>query len=75
MNKKDIRIGDILYWNTTGAYQSQISLKCKVLDVGKRFIWVLVYGNLGPTPVEVNDISIEPIYKVTNNNIKGVDIN
>ena len=75
MNKESIRIGDILYWNTTGAHQSQISLKCKVLDVGKRFIWVLVYGNLGPTSVELNDISIEPIYKVTNNNIKGVDIN
>ena len=75
MNKKDIRIGDVLYWNTTGAYQSKISLKCKVLDIGRRFIWVLVYGNLGPTPVEINDISIEPIYKVTNNNIKGVDIN
>ena len=70
MNKKDIRIGDILYWNTTGAYQSQISLKCKVLDIGKRFIWVLVYGNLGPTPVEINDISIEPKYKVTNNGVK-----
>ena len=66
MNKKDIRIGDVLYWNTTGAYQSKISLKCKVLDIGKKFIWVLVYGNLGPTPVEHNNISIEPEYKVTN---------
>ena len=66
MNKKDIRIGDVLYWNTTGAYQSQISLKCKVLDIGKRFIWVLAYGNLVPTPVEINDVSIEPKYKVTN---------
>ena len=66
MNKKDIRIGDVLYWNTTGAYKSQISLKCKVLDVGKKFIWILVYGNLGPTPVEIDDISVEPKYKVTN---------
>lgn len=66
MSKEDIIIGDVLYWNTTGAYQSQISLKCKVLDIGKRFIWVLAYGNLGPTPVEINDISIEPKYKVTN---------
>lgn len=35
MLKKDIKIGSILYWNTTGAYNSKISLKCEVMDVGK----------------------------------------
>ena len=35
MNKKDIKLNEILYWNTTGAYNSKISLKCEVIDIGK----------------------------------------
>lgn len=46
MLKKDIELGDILYWNTTGANNSRISLKCEVIDVGKMWIWVHVYGCL-----------------------------
>lgn len=71
MNKKDVKIDDVVYWNTTGAYQVKISLKCKVLDIGKKFIWILVYGNLGPTPVKLNEISTEPLSIVTNINIRG----
>lgn len=44
MLKKDIKLGSILYWNTTGAYNSKISLKCEVMDVGEIWIWVHVYG-------------------------------
>ena len=66
MNKKDIKIGDILYWNTTGAYNSNISLKCEVIDIGEKYIWILVFGNLGPTPVADNTLDIEPLYEVTN---------
>lgn len=35
MNKKDIKIGDILYWNTTGVFNINISLECKVIDIDK----------------------------------------
>lgn len=66
MNKGDIKIDDTLYWNTTGAYYTHVSLKCKVLDVGKKYIWVMVKGNLSPTPVNNKNLSKEPLYKVTN---------
>lgn len=67
MNKKDIKIGDILYWNTTGPYYgNEISLKCEVLDVGKKYIWVMVFGNLSPTPLEKSKLSVRPLHKVTN---------
>lgn len=67
MNKSDIHIGDLLYWNTNGAYNTKVSLKCKVLDIGKRFIWIMVNGNLSPTPIDPSKLSKEPLYKVTNN--------
>lgn len=66
MNKQDIKIGDILYWNTTGANQINISLKCRVFDIGKDYIWVLVNGNIGHTPIDPSKLSKEPLYKVTN---------
>ena len=65
MLKKDIKIGDVLYWNTTGAFNSKISLECKVIDKGK-WIWVLVNGNLGYSNVLSSQLSKEPLYKVTN---------
>ena len=65
MLKKDIKIGDILYWNTTGAFESKISLECKVIDKGK-WIWVLVNGNLGYSNVLSSQLSKEPLNKVTN---------
>lgn len=65
MNKKDIKIGDTLYWNTTGAFESKISLECKVIDIGK-WIWVLVNGNLGYSNVLSSQLSKEPLNKVTN---------
>ena len=65
MLKKDIKIGSILYWNTTGAYNSKISLKCEVMDV-----WVHVYGCLAYNNLSISDLSIKPLYKVTNDNIK-----
>ena len=71
MNKEDIKIGDILYWNTTGAYKKPISLKCEVIDIGQEYIWIHVYGNLGPTPIRQNLLSLKPLNKVTNNNIKS----
>lgn len=69
MNKKDINIGDIVYWNTTSAFDSKISLECKVIDIGK-WIWVLVNGNLVYNLLSSN-LSKEPLYKVTNGYKKG----
>lgn len=66
MNKEDINIGDIVYWNTTGAFDSKISLECKVIDIGK-WIWVLVNGNLAYNNLLSSNLSKEPLYKVTNN--------
>ena len=65
MNKKDIKIGDVLYWNTTGAFNSKISLECKVIDIGK-WIWVLVNGNLAYNNLLPSQLSKEPLNKVTN---------
>ncbi|MBO5004493.1 MAG: hypothetical protein J6D03_04460 [Clostridia bacterium] len=70
MNKKDIKIGDILYWNTTGAFESKISLKCEVIDIGKRWIWVHVKGCLAYNNLLPVNLSKEPLYKVTNQNNK-----
>lgn len=67
MNKKDIKLNDDLYWNTTGAYNSKISLKCKVIDIGKLWIWVHVKGCLTYNNLLSQDLSKEPLYKVTNN--------
>ena len=67
MNKLDLKIGDIVYWNTTGAYNSNISLKAEVIDKGEKYIWIIVFGNLGPTPVNVSNLSETPLYDVTNN--------
>ena len=69
MNIKDINIDDILYWNTTGAYNSNISLKCKVFDIGKNYVWVMVNGNIGHTPIDPSKLTKEPLYKVTNPHI------
>ena len=65
MLKKDIKIGDTLYWNTTGAFESKISLECKVIDIGK-WIWVLAKGNLAYNNLLPNQLSNEPLYMVTN---------
>ena len=66
MNKSVIKIGDRLYWNTTGAYNSEISLICTIVDIGQHFIWIMVDGNLSPTPVHDYDLSEKAWYKVTN---------
>lgn len=65
MLKKDIKIGDILYWNTTGAFNCKISLQCKVVDIGK-WIWILANGNLAYNNLLASELSKEPLYKVTN---------
>lgn len=70
MNKEDIKIGDILYWNTNGAYGVEISLECAVLDIGQEYIWIMVLGNLSPTPVKESKLSAKPLYKVTNKGVK-----
>lgn len=67
MNKTDIKLKDDLYWNTTEAYNSKISLKCKVIDIGKLWIWVHVEGQLSYNNVLAKCLSKEPLYKVTNN--------
>ena len=70
MLKKDIKLGSILYWNTTGAYNSKISLKCEVMDVGKIWIWVHVYGCLAYNNLSIKVGSVKPLHKVTNNIVK-----
>lgn len=65
MLKKDIKIGDTLYWNTTGSFNSKISLECKVIDIGK-WIWILANGNLAYNNLLPNQLSKKPLYKVTN---------
>ncbi len=66
MNKKDIKINDTLYWNTLGAFESKISLKCKVIDIGKRWIWVNVLGCLAYQNLLSANLSKEPLHRVTN---------
>lgn len=70
MKKEEIQIGQELYYNTTGAYNSEISLMCRVIDIGQTYIWILIYGNLGFNNVMINDLSTEPKFKVTNRNLK-----
>jgi len=70
MNKTDIELGDILYWNTTGAYGKKISLKCKVIDIGKMWIWIHVAGCLAYNNLLPENLSKEPLHKVTNERIK-----
>ena len=70
MFKKDIKLGSILYWNTTGINNSKISLKCEVIDMGKIWIWVRVYGCLAYNNLSISDLSTKPLNKVTNNNLK-----
>lgn len=66
MDKKDIKIGDILYWNTTGAYNTNISLVCEVVDIGQKWIWVHVNGCLADNNLVPEKLSKQPLYKVTN---------
>ncbi|MFR8116880.1 MAG: hypothetical protein ACLVAK_07760 [Clostridia bacterium] len=66
MNKKDIKLNETLYWNTTGAYNSKISLKCKVIDIGKIWIWVHVKGCLAYNNLLAENLSKEPLDRVTN---------
>lgn len=70
MKKEEIKIGQELYYNTTGAYNSKISLLCRVIDIGETYIWILIYGNLGFNNVMIQDLSLEPKYKVTNKDLK-----
>lgn len=66
MNKKNIKLGDALYWNTTGAYNTNISLQCEVIDIGEIWIWVHVNGCLAYNNLVPENLSKEPLYKVTN---------
>lgn len=66
MDKKNIKIGDILYWNTTGAYETKISLKCEVIDIGEIWIWVHIYGCLAYNNLIPENLSKKPLYKVIN---------
>ena len=70
MKKKDINIGDIVYWNTTGAFERKISLKCKVVDIGKQWIWVQVFGFLACNNLLARNLTKEPLYKIKNNDLK-----
>ena len=70
MNKKDINLNDILYWNTTGAYDSKISLECEVIDIGRIWIWVHIKGCLGYNNLIPENLSKKPLYRVTNNKHK-----
>lgn len=71
MNKKDIKLGDKLYWNTTGAYNTKISLICEVIDIGEMWIWVHVKGCLSYNNLIAESLSKEPLYKVTNENLES----
>ena len=66
MNKAEIKIGQTLYYNTTGAYNSKISQICKVVDIGEKFIHILIKGNLGVFPAYESKLSLEPKFKLTN---------
>lgn len=66
MNKRDIKLGDVLFWNTTGAYNTKISLECQVMDIGEVWIWVNVYGCLAYNNLLAENLSKKPLYKVTN---------
>ena len=70
MYKKDIRLNDILYWNTKGWFDSKISLKCRVIDIGKMWIWVHVAGSLSYNNLLSENLSNEPLHRVTNANAK-----
>lgn len=71
VNGKEIDIGQTLYYNTTGAYGKNISQKCYILDIGEIYVWLMMYGNLSPTPIkDVDKLSEKPKYKVTNENFK-----
>lgn len=70
MNKKDIKLHDTLYWNTTGAFNTPISLKCEVIDIGKMWIWVHVKGCLAYNNLMAENLSKIPFNKVTNERIK-----
>lgn len=71
MNKEDIKLGDKLYWNTTGAYNTNISLACEVIDIGKMWIWVHVKGYLAYNNLLAENLSKKPLYKVTNKNLEN----
>lgn len=73
MDKIEIKLGETLYWNTTGAYGSKISLKCKVIDIGKEWIWVHVGGCLAYNNLLAGNLSKKPLYKVTNERIKDYE--
>lgn len=66
MNKRNIKLGDALYWNTTGAYNTNISLQYEVIDIGEIWIWVHVNGCLAYNNLVPENLSKEPLYKVTN---------
>lgn len=66
MNKRNIKLGDVLYWNTIGAYNTNISLQCEVIDIGEIWIWVHVNGCLAYNNLVPENLSKEPLYKVTN---------
>lgn len=71
MNKKDIKLHEKLYWNTTGAFESKISLKCEVVDIGKIWIWVHAKGSLAYNNLLAENLSKRPLYKVTNKNLES----
>lgn len=71
MYKKDIKLSDKLYWNTTGAYNTKISLICEVIDIGEMWIWVHVNGCLAYNNLIAENLSQEPLYKVTNEKLEN----
>ena len=74
MNKEDIKLYETYYYNTTGAYNKSISIKCKVIDIGVNFIWIHCQGNLGPTYTKPEQLSKQAKYKIINNFNSEIDI-
>lgn len=70
MNKDNLKLNQNIYYNTAGANQIPISQQGYILDIGQKYVWVMIKGNLGPIPVMEADLSEKPKHKVTNRNIK-----
>lgn len=67
MNKEDLEIGEEYFYNTTGAFQKPISLHCEILDIGQVYVWLMIKGNVGPTPItDIENLTKEPKHITTN---------
>lgn len=73
LSREDISINDPIYFNTTDDRNNRVSYIGRIMDIGKKYIWVQLKNEEGITPAYISKLSKTPWYELTNIKQEEVD--